>query len=61
VKVPRDRAPDGGRLEFSSTTLPPYLRRPRSIENLLLWLYLKGISTDDFPEALAALLGPDAP
>ena len=63
VKVPRvrDRAPEGGRLKFTSTILPPYLRRAKSIEDLLPWLYLKGISTGDFSEALAALLGPDAP
>jgi len=63
VKVPRvrDRAPEGGRLKFTSTILPPYLRRAKSIEELLPWLYLKGISTCDFTEALAALFGPDAP
>ena len=64
VKVPRvrDRAPEnGGRLKFTSTILPPYLRRAKSVEELLPWLYLKGISTGDFSEALAALLGPDAP
>ena len=37
------------------------MRRAKSIEELLPWLYLKGISTGDFSEALAALLGPDAP
>ena len=41
--------------------MPPYLRRAKSIEELLPWLYLKGISTGDFCEALAALLGPEAP
>ena len=41
--------------------MPPYLRRAKSIEELLPWLYLKGISTGDFTEALAALPGPDAP
>ena len=63
VKVPRvrDRAPEGERLKFTSTILPPYLRRAKSIKELLPWLYLKGISTGDFSEALAALLGPDAP
>jgi transposase-like protein len=63
VKVPRvrDRAPEGGHLKFTSTILPPYLRRSKSIEDLLPWLYLKGISTGDFSEALASLLGPDAP
>jgi transposase-like protein len=40
--------------------LPPYLRKAKSIEELLPWLYLKGISTGDFHEALAALLGPNA-
>ena len=63
VQVPRvrDRAPEGGRLKFTSTLLPPFLRRAKSIEDLLPRLYLKGISTGDFSEALAALLGPDAP
>ena len=48
-------------MKFTSTILPPYLRRAKSIEEVLPWLYLKGISTGDFSEALAALLGPDAP
>lgn len=60
VKAPRvrDRA---GELRFSSSILPPYLRRTRTIEELLPWLYLKGISTGGFAEALGALLGRDAP
>jgi len=58
----RDRHPDaGGRIRFTSSILPPYLRRAKSVEELLPWLYLKGISTGDFGEALAALVGPDAP
>ena len=58
----RDRQPtEGGAIRFTSAILPPYLRRARSLEELLPWLYLKGISTGDFGEALAALLGPDAP
>ncbi len=65
VRVPRvrdrDPAAAGGRIRFSSSILPPYLRRSRSVEELLPWLYLKGISTGDFSEALSALLGPDAP
>lgn len=52
---------DGERMRFTSAILPPYLRKTRSIEELIPWLYLKGISTGDFSEALAALLGPDAP
>ncbi len=60
VKAPRvrDRA---GEIKFQSNILPAYLRRTRSIEELLPWLYLKGLSTGDFSEALAALLGKDAP
>jgi len=54
-------APEGERLRFTSTILPPCLRRAKSIEELRAWLYLKGISTGDFSDALAALLGPDAP
>ncbi len=65
VQAPRarDRDPDavGGRIRFTSSILPPYLRRAKSVEDLLPWLYLKGVSTGDFGEALAALLGPDAP
>ena len=63
VKAPRvaDRRKDESRIRFSSSILPPYLRRTKSIEELLPWLYLKGVSTGDFSEALAALLGKDAP
>lgn len=65
VKAPRirDRQPNSGegRIRFSSVILPPYLRRTKSIETLLPWLYLKGISTGDFTDALAALLGKEAP
>jgi putative transposase len=51
---------DGNRMRFTSTILPPYLRRTKAIDELVPWLYLKGISTGDFPEALQALLGPGA-
>ena len=65
VKVPRvrDRHPENGsgRIRFSSAILPPYLRKAKSMETLIPWLYLKGISTGDFTEALAALVGKDAP
>jgi putative transposase len=62
VKQPRvqDRRPAEQRERFSSAILPPYLRKTRSIEELIPWLYLKGISTGDFSEALAAILGPQA-
>jgi len=50
----------GERLRFTSQILPPYLRRTKSLEELIPWLYLRGISTGDFTEALQALLGPQA-
>jgi len=46
---------EGNRLHFTSKILPPYLRKTKAIEELVPWLYLKGISTSDFPEALACL------
>jgi putative transposase len=60
IKAPRvrDRA---SKIRFTSSILPPYLRRTKTIEELLPWLYLKGISTGDFSEALASLLGRNAP
>ena len=66
VRQPRVRdreapAGDPGRIRFTPAILPPYIRRSKSIEVLLPILYLKGISTGDFSEALAALLGKDAP
>jgi transposase-like protein len=67
VKVRQPRVNDkriddeGRRIQFTSAILPKYLRKTRSIEELIPWLYLKGISTGDFNEALVALLGPEAP
>jgi putative transposase len=63
VRQPRvhDRRPAGEGEKFTPAVLPPYLRRTKSLEELIPWLYLKGISTGDFAEALQALLGPDAP
>jgi transposase-like protein len=60
VKAPRVRDRQGT-IKFSSSILPRYLRRTKSIEELLPWLYLKGLSTGDFSTALTALLGQDAP
>jgi putative transposase len=58
----RDRGVAGEEpIRFTSAILPAYLRRTRNIEELLPWLYLKGVSTGQFAEALAALLGPEAP
>jgi len=64
VRQPRVRdrgAADGDHIRFSPTILPPYARRTKSLDALLPVLYLRGISTGDFQEALAALLGKDAP
>jgi putative transposase len=56
----RDRVVEGSeRIRFSSAILPPYARRSKSLEVLIPVLYLKGVSSGDFEEALAALLGKD--
>ena len=56
-----DRALDTmGEQRFTSRILPPFMRRAPSIDTLVPVLYLKGISTDDFPTALEAILGPQA-
>lgn len=61
VEQPRvlDRRGEEGE-PFCSKILPPYLRKTRSLEELVPWLYLKGVSTGDFSEALSALVGPQA-
>ena len=56
----RDKRPVDEREVFHSSILPKYLRKTKSIEELVPWLYLKGLSTNDFPEALQSLLGKDA-
>jgi putative transposase len=57
----RDNSPNKDqRVHFSSAILPPYLRRSKAIEEFIPWLYLKGISTGDFSEALQTLLGEQA-
>jgi len=66
VEVRQLRVNDKGRDEqgeprrFTSKILPPYLRRTKSLDELIPWLYLRGISTGDFTEPLQALLGPQA-
>lgn len=60
VRVPKVRDKSGQGIKFNSTLLPPYLRRTKNVEEVLPWLYLKGISTGDFQEALQALLGTGA-
>jgi len=57
----RDNSPnEQERVHFRSAILPPYLRRSRAIEEFIPWLYLRGISTGDFSEALEPLLGERA-
>jgi transposase-like protein len=57
----RDNSPNQDeRVHFSSAILPPYLRRSKAIEEFIPWLYLRGISTGDFSEALQTLLGEQA-
>ena len=60
IKVPkvRDRSKQG--IKFNSSLLPPYLKQTKSMEELIPWLYLKGISTGGFQEALSALVGEQA-
>lgn len=66
VRQPRVRDREGGaddreRIHFTPAILPPYARRSKSLEMLIPILYLKGVSTGDFEEALSALLGKDSP
>ena len=64
VRQPRVRdreATEGARIRYSPSILPRYARRSKSLEVLIPILYLKGISTGDFEEALAALVGKNAP
>ncbi|QQP90646.1 IS256 family transposase [Skermanella sp. TT6] len=67
VAVRRAKVRDRGageaeeRVRFTSAILPRWARRTPSLDALLPVLYLRGVSTGDFQEALAALLGKDAP
>lgn len=54
------KIPKADRITFTSQILPRYLRRSKSLEALIPWLYLKGVSTGDFSEALRALVGSPA-
>lgn len=57
VKVPKVRDRSGQAIKFNSTLLPPYLKRTKSLEEFIPWLYLKGVSTGDMQPALESLLG----
>lgn len=62
VQQPRvlDRRPGGQREMFTPNVLPAYLRRTKNVDEAIPWLYLKGISTSGFPEALQGLFGVEA-
>lgn len=60
VKVPKVRAKDGRPVTFRSALVPPYVRKTRSLEAALPWLYLKGVSTGEMENALEVLVGPEA-
>ncbi|NIN96581.1 MAG: IS256 family transposase [Anaerolineae bacterium] len=60
VQVPKVRSRQGSPVTFHSALVPPYVRKTRSLEAALPWLYLKGISTGEMQTALEALVGPEA-
>jgi len=60
VKVPKVRSRTGEKVVFRSSLAPPYVRRTKTLDAALPWLYLKGISTGQMPEALEVLVGPEA-
>ena len=60
VKVPKVRAKDGRPVTFRSALVPPYVRKTRSLEAALPWLYLKGVSSGEMEGALEVLVGPEA-
>ena len=60
VKIPKVRDRSGQGIKFNSKLIPPYLKRATRVEEFLPYLYLKGVSTGDFSDALKVLLGDDA-
>ena len=60
VQIPRVRSRDGEPVSFRSVLVPPYVRRSRSLNAAIPWLYLKGVAAGEMSEALGALVGPDA-
>jgi putative transposase len=60
VKVPRVRDRTGQGVKFESRLIPHYVRRSASVDAVLPWLYLRGISQADVGPALEALVGPQA-
>jgi putative transposase len=60
IKVPKIRSKTGEAVTFRSAMVPPYVRKTKTIDAALPWLYLKGISTGEMDSAMKALLGPNA-
>ncbi len=60
VRIPKVRARTGEAVSFRSALVPPYMRKTRSLEAALPWLYLKGVSSGEMGEALKVLVGPQA-
>ena len=60
VKIPKVRSRTGEPVTFHSALVPPYVRKTRSLEAALPWLYLKGVSTGEMASALKVLVGPEA-
>ena len=60
VKIPKVRSRTGETIIFRSALVPPYVRKTRSLEAALPWLYLKGVSTGEMEGALRVLVGADA-
>lgn len=60
VKIPKVRSRTGEAVTFHSALVPPYVRKTRSLEAALPWLYLKGISSGEMGDALKVLVGADA-
>jgi len=60
VEIPKVRSKDGEPVTFRSVMVPPYVRKTRSLEAAIPWLYLKGVSTGEMANALEVLVGPEA-
>lgn len=60
VRIPKVRVKTGEPVTFRSALVPPYVRKTRSLEAALPWLYLKGVSSGEMEAALEVLIGPEA-
>jgi putative transposase len=60
VRIPKIRSRTGEPVTFHSALVPPYIRKTRSLEAAIPWLYLKGVSSGEMGEALKVLVGPEA-